>query len=668
MLVNSYEKIKRYQLYNRSRKLRAVRYQAETATILFKVIPFLLHCNYPDLPGFVAHPKCPYGIQRFSPDKILDPDLFNRYFPDSTARNHKTASPYSNSPCIHSLKTIGSIGTIAQSAKSDCDYWVSVRRQETGEEGLQLLQEKCRLIEQWAMDQGVEAYFFLMDIDQTRRNDFESAVEEESAGSALKLLLKDELFRSHILVAGKMLLWWLIPAGLTEEQYQDYVEDLIHKRHLNIDNFVDLGYIADIPKSEIFGACLWQMNKALDSPFKSLIKFAYLELLMQHDRKQIPLFSNKIQALVTFPETLSEEERTLPPSAVDPYLLLAREIVNFYRRDIPAATGSEAAYIPEKKESRDEENLIRECLFLKAIEGMKTIKNDQHLKITLQLMKRWNLLPVNYKSLATLHTWQFKKQQETGKRVHAFLLATYTRLRDQQSAFQDNVDNTITQRDLSILGKKLFSFYENKPGKISYLHSLSRYDIGQQEITFHFSKQRGGNMYAVYQGRLGWEDIRKEKAILIHQEKDIVQLTVWLVINGIVQKKTQLHMVEHPFLVTLDDIQKLTDKLLATFPLISFSRISADEMLSNEKIIKALAVVNLDKEPVRGSKDLRSDIITQNNYGEYFVQRCSTLVQLKNTMRMLLTKYYVSRWNNNLDFFIPPQPEQHYIQNLLEKG
>ncbi|MBW1792626.1 MAG: class I adenylate cyclase [Deltaproteobacteria bacterium] len=299
---------------------------------------------------------------------------------------------------------------------------------------------------------------------------------------------------------------------------------------------------------------------------------------------------------------------------------------------------------------------------------MKTIKNDQHLKITLQLMKRWNLLPVNYKSLATLHTWQFKKQQETGKRVHAFLLATYTRLRDQQSAFQDNVDNTITQRDLSILGKKLFSFYENKPGKISYLHSLSRYDIGQQEITFHFSQQRGGNMYAVYQGRLGWEDIRKEKAILIHQEKDIVQLTVWLVINGIVQKKTQLHMVEHPFLVTLDDIQKLTDKLLATFPLISFSRISADEMLSNEKIIKALAVVNLHKEPVRGSKDLRSDIITQNNYGEYFVQRCSTLVQLKNTMRMLLTKYYVSRWNNNLDFFIPPQPEQHYIQNMLEKG
>lgn len=493
-------------------------------------------------------------------------------------------------------------------------------------------------------------------------------MEEESAGSALKLLLKDELFRSHILVAGKMLLWWLIPSGLTEEQYQNYVENLTHKRHLNIDNFVDLGYIADIPKSEIFGACLWQMNKALDSPFKSLIKFAYLELLMQHDRKQIPLFSNKIQALVTFPETLSEEERTLPPSAVDPYLLLAREIVNFYRRDLPAATGNMADSIPGKKESRDEENLIRECLFLKAMEGMKTIKNDQHLKITLQLMKRWNLLPVNYKSLATLHTWQFKKQQETGKRVHAFLLATYTRLRNQQSAFQDNVDNAITQRDLSILGKKLFSFYESKPGKIPYLHSLSRYDIGQQEITFYFSKQRGNSIYSAYQGRLSWEEIRKKKAILIHQEQDLVQLVVWLVINGIVQKKTQLYMVEHHLLVTLDDIQKLTDKLLAIFPLISFSRISADEMLSSEKIIKALAVVNLHKEPVKGSKDLRSDIITQNNYGEYFIQTCSTLVQLKNAMRMLLTKYYVSRWNNNLDFFIPPQPEQHYIQNMLEQG
>ena len=650
------EKIKRYQSYNRSRKIRAVRFQPETATVLFKIIPFLLHCNYPDLPGFVDHPKCRYGIHRFSPDKAVDPDLFNRYFPESTARNHKTSSPYSKNPCIHSLKTIGSIGTIAQSSKSDCDYWVSVRRKETGDGGLQLLQEKCRRIEQWAMEYGVEAYFFLMDIDQTRKNDFESAVEEESAGSALKLLLKDELFRSHILVAGKMLLWWLIPSGLTEDQYQQYVEELSDKRHLNLDHFVDLGYIADIPKSEIFGACLWQMNKALDSPFKSLIKFAYLELLMQHDRERIPLFSNKIQALVTFPEILNEEERALPPTAVDPYLLLAREIVDFYRKD---TSGSG---------SRDEENLIRECLFLKAMEGMKTIKDDQHLKITLQLMKRWNLLPANYKSLATLHTWQFKKQQETGKRVHAFLLATYTRLRDQQSAFQDDMDNAITQRDLSILGKKLFSFYENKTGKVPYLHSLSRYDIGQQEITYYFQKQQGSDIFSAYQGRPTWEEIRQEKAVLIHQHKDLMQLLVWLVINGIVQKKTQLYMVEHPFQVTLDDIQKLTGKLLETFPLISFSRISADEMLSNEKITKAIAVINIHKEPVRGHKELRADIITQNNYGEYFIQTSSTLVQLKNALRTLLTKYYVSRWNNNLDFFIPTQPEQHYIHNLLEQG
>ena len=648
------EKIKRYQLYNRSRKIRAIRFQPETATILFRVIPYLLHCNYPDLPGFIDHPKCPYGIQRFSPDKTFDPDLFSRYFPNSTARNHKTTTPYSSSPCIHSLKTIGSIGTIAQSAKSDCDYWVSIRRQEIGEEGLTHLLEKCRLIEQWAIEHGIEVYFFLMDIDQTRKNDFESAVGDESAGSALKLLLKDELFRSHILVAGKMLLWWLIPSGLTEEEYQKYVEDLIYKKHLNPENFVDLGYIADIPKSEIFGACLWQMNKALDSPFKSLIKFAYLEILMQHNTKSVPLFSNKIQALVTFPEYLSKEEKNLSPAAVDPYLLLARKIVDFYRKDI------------SKTENRSEENLIRECLFLKAMEGMKTVKDDQHMKVTLQLMKRWNLLPANYKSLATLHTWQFKKQQETGKRVHAFLLATYTRLREQQSLFAE-VDNTITQRDLSILGKKLFSFYENKPGKIPYLHSLSRYDIGQQELTFYFSKQRGGDIYAVYQGRPGGEDIRNEKAILIHQEKDLVQLAVWLVINGILQKKTQLHMVEHSFVTTLDDLQKLTDKLLSTFPLISFSRISAEEILSNEKTIQALAIINLHKDQVKGSKELRSDIITQNNCGEYFIQTCTTLVQLKNAMRMLLTKYYVSRWNNNLDFFIPPQPEQHYLQNMLEK-
>ena len=191
-----------------------------------------------------------------------------------------------------------------------------------------------------------------MDINQTRENSFESSADEESAGSSLKLLLKDELFRTHILVAGKALLWWLIPPGLTEEQYLAYADRLLANPRINTELFIDLGYITDIPNAEIFGACLWQMNKALDSPFKSVIKFAYLELLLNRQEKALPLFSDLIKCLITYPEKLNPQQQIeLSLEEVDPYLLLARDIITFYKRKrpTPSRENSSAAVFSSRR-------------------------------------------------------------------------------------------------------------------------------------------------------------------------------------------------------------------------------------------------------------------------------------------------------------------------------
>jgi adenylate cyclase class 1 len=645
------ERIIRYQTYNRSRKIKAISFQPAKATLLFKIIPYLLHCNYPDLPGYVDDPLCPFGIHRFLPEKIVDSALFGNYFPDSMARNYKTASPYPEVPCIHSLKTIGSIGTIAQSEKSDCDYWVSIRLEEIGAHGAALLEQKCKKIEKWALEKGVEVYFFLMDIDQTRENKFTSAAEEESAGSALKLLLKDELFRTHILVAGKMLLWWLIPPGLTEEGYRGYVEELVRKRALNLENFVDLGYLSDLPKAEIFGACLWQLNKALDSPFKSVIKFAYLELLLKQKTNILPLFSTRIQCLVTFPEQLPDSEIKLPLNHIDPYLLLAKEIVAFYQQN----------------KIKDEDALIRECLFFKTLEGTKSKKDDPHLKTTLALMEKWDLLPPDYERMSELHNWNYKELTAIGSRVHAYLLDTYNRLRWLRKSFQDETGRTISDRDLSILGKKLFTFYDVKQDKIPYLHSLSRQVMRQSDLTFHVTRYEGETCYYVFQGMHDAESIRNNPQTLIKRESDPIFLMIWLTINGMMQRETMIHLTKNSMAATISDLQNLANIIIKTFPLFNFAHIPASELLSQEKVTMALVIVNFENEPVKGAPTLKSAIITVNNYGEYFLHRHTTLVQLKNAIRLLLTKHFVSRWNHNLEIYIPDQPEKYYIQSQLEK-
>jgi len=645
------QKINRYQAYNRHRKIKAINFNANTATIFFKVVPYLLHCNYPDLPGYIDNPKVPFGIYRFLPDKFLSTDTFRKFFPESTARCIKTSSPYARNPYIHSLKTIGSIGTIAQATKSDCDYWVSVRLEELGPHGLRLLQEKCRAIEQWALDLGVEIYFFLMDIDQTRFNHFDSSAEEESAGSALKLLLKDELFRSHILVAGKMLLWWLIPPGLSENEYVRYVKKLASSG-LEMDSFIDLGYLSAIPKAEIFGACLWQLNKALDSPFKSVIKFAYLELLLRNKTDTLPLFSSKILRLVTFPKYLGEHEKPLSLPEIDPYLLLARDLVAFYQQN---------------DSGKHDDDLIRDCLFLKALEGMKSQKRLKHHKKVMKLMANWDLLPKDMGRIQQIDSWNYHDLLASGTKVHNYLLATYKRLRWYFSTYGEETGVTISQRDISILGRKLFSFYEKKQDKIEYIRSLSRDIMCQSDITFHITRYEGVIYFYAFQGKHGHESIKNHSELQIRRETDILTLLAWLVVNGILQKSTNLHLTKNFLAVNLTEIQLVADKIIAAFPLVKFSNIAAAELLERDTVTYALVIINFHKLPVHQEKELQSTIISQNNYGEFYCHHFHTITQLKNQFRQLLTKHFVSRWNNNLEVLIPPQPEQYYIEEMLKK-
>jgi len=656
MQMSIKQKIDRYLEYNTSRIQKAVNFKESTASLLFRVIPFLLHSNAPDLPGYIDEPDCCYGIHLLTPEKLMPRDLFQRFFPESSALRSDTPSPYPQKAFIHSLTTIGSIGTIAQTEKSDCDYWVSVSFDELGDQGLSQLERKCKMIEQWANDLGYNLFFFPMDITQTRENSFESRADEESAGSAIKLLLKDELFRTHILVAGKMPLWWLIPPGLTNDQYKAYVDQLAEKEKLNFNNFIDLGYLSNLPKAEIFGACLWQMNKALDSPFKSVIKFAYLELLLSDKQQSMKLFSDKIKMLVTFQELLPDNEVALAVDKIDPYLLMAKEIVSFYQKE-------------ETDQKRDD--FIRACFFLKTLESRgsqkKIADGNSRIKATTRLMEDWDLLPSDSKHYLNYHHWTYKDLLMAGTKVHEYLIETYKKLRWYlRTIAKEKSGLTITEQDIAVLGRKLFTFHEKKPYKIDYINSLSRQAMEQLDITLHVARLSGEDFFFAFQGEHNHQTIKNNKDHIIKREKDPIKLLTWLMVNGIITKRTQIHLTKNYLPIHLHDLQVVVDKLIETFPQVTFSHISADQLLKGENIVQALAIINFEKAPVRGAKKIKSTIISLNSYGEYFVQSYETITQYKNTLLTLLTQHEISRWNKNLEVFIVPQPELHALQTLLE--
>lgn len=646
-------KIDAFIKYNIARLRKAKQFDQLKADFLFKFIPLLLHVNHPDLPGFLEEEGSPCGIFGLIPRKIITPQLYELRFPfaPSLAELSSFTHPIA---AIQSLKTIGSIGTIAQSHKSDCDFWVSIDLQDLGQQGVALLRKKCCAIEQWAFSFGIEVHFFLMDIKQTRENSFESSAEDESAGSSLKLLLKDELFRTHILVAGKALLWWLIPPGLNEEQYLAHADNLLGSGIINPDLFIDLGYISDIPDAEIFGACLWQMNKALDSPFKSVIKFAYLELLLNRRQKALPLFSDRIKCLVTYPEKLPpQQQKELRLEEVDPYLLLAQDIINLYKG---------------QADNPEEAELISRCLFLKTLEGMEIERQGEQsvsTMNTLQLMEKWQMLPADFDELLTLKSWNFRQLAGLGNAVHRYLINTYKRLRKIFRSFQDKGQWTITERDIAVLGRKLFTFYEKKTDKVDFLRSISRDSMGQEEITIHVTKTNGHNLFLALQGKLDNHKVKANADMILRRERGLIPLLVWLWVNGLLHTETNLYLTKVFFPFSLADIRELVKVMHTCLPKVDFAHISGQQLLQPERIMHALVVVNLEKLPVKGNKKLFSTIISANSYGEFFVNDYETASQLKNALALLLTRHYVSRWKNNLHFFVPPQPEQRFLQSML---
>ncbi|MEW6429458.1 MAG: class I adenylate cyclase [Thermodesulfobacteriota bacterium] len=638
------ERVERYLRYNIGRLRRAERFNRDKADFLFKIVPLLLHYNHPDLPGF-ADEACPAGVYRYNPKAIIADEPYRRYLPQ--------APPLADLPDrsdfrIHSVKTIGSIGTLAQSAKSDCDYWISLDRAELGEGGVKLLAGKCGQIERYAAAFGHEVHFFLMDITETRTNSFQSDVGEESAGSSLKLLLKDELFRSHILVAGKIPLWWLIPPGLSTGDYQRCAEQMISRNPSVQHHFIDLGYLSDLPRQEIFGACLWQLNKALDSPFKSVIKLAYLEYLLNQPAGALPFFSDQLKCLVTFPERLAATGQTeLPLDDIDPYLLMAGVISGFYRQ----------------REDPGQAAIIRKCLFLKTLEGVRGAAAEQQ---TLALMEKWGLLPEDHGALLNLQHWPHRDLVRLGTEIHDFLIATYKRLAEQYPATESEARLAITQRDLTVLGRKLFTFYEKKTDKIDYLQALSRESMGVATLTIHAGRQRDGEVYYALQGTPdGCEPTAIRPETLIRKEADLLFLITWLVQNGIIQRQTDIHLSKGCTAVSLAEINDLVRAIAASLPPVDFSHIKPEFLLRPERVMRALVVVNFFKEPVHRSKTLESVIISGNSYGEFFLRHYHTVAQLKNAVATLLTSHYVSRWNNNLEYFIPAQPEERTIRTLL---
>lgn len=558
--------------YNKARTERALELMSPEKRDGFHIIPFLLHVNHHSFPGFVDDPKTPIGLINYSLRDELT-EALHRVFPEQQALIDDLKPIWPKRRMMESLVLMGSIGTIAQSEQSDFDYWVCVDGTRYKSAHFRLLQKKLHLIEQWAEKQfGMEVHFFLSDIEKVRNNDF-GVADGESSGSAQAIFLKAEFYTTNIVVAGKAPFWWLLHEGATDQQYQQLQSSLKEGVSPEPKWFMDLGNIERMDTAELFGAAIWQISKAMDSPFKSVLKMAKLEVFLATIDSHQPLCSLLRTAVHNGTKAEGDQE------FIDPYGIMFDHVIEHY----------------QKVGETDTVELLQLCLYLKSDCGLSLPADESAFhfkrKIIMAYVDKWGWSREKIKKIDRIKYWDFKELSQIGKRIHAFLIGCYRRI----SVKIADHKQMVSKEDVTVIGRKIDSFYSKKDNKIDYMRSAFEEGAYCKIVTIKAEPQSNNRRrWSLYRGnQIDWNDSALGK-VLMKSAWNPVEILLWAVFNGVMDDKTKIMLSYHAEPVTENDLLDLTKILVTLFPPVRISDIKRNALLVPFRICNCLAILNFE--------------------------------------------------------------------------
>ncbi len=483
----------RFESVNRARLHRIREALGPEQVRFFDVMPLLFHHNRPGLPGYTSR-ETPAGISRFIPDR-QSLDAARHLFPSTMG-----ADPGPEAGEIQGIYCLGSLGSIAHCPRSDLDIWIC---HEPGIEIRRLaeLNAKARVVEQWAQCLGLEVHFFLIDPERFRAGEH-ARLSAECSGNAQHYLLLDEFYRSSVVLAGLYPLWWMVPPG-EEQSYGDCAARLLAAEPAL--PCVDLGGLGEIPREEFSGAALWQLSKVIDSPYKSVLKLMLLEAYAD-DHPRPDLLAMRYKACVY--------GGALDPEDLDPYLLLYRRVEEFLVKRGDAARLS----------------LARRCLFLKIQEAQGHLPSHAARAwrghSLAGLCRRWGWSEHDIACLATRDRWRFERVREEWREIVGCLRASCRTLTDR--ARPPAGSSSITAEEVKVLGRRLHTAFERRPGKFSVLRPASEGEHAEAELHLrHHPAERGS-----------WS-LSRGPADLLRIGAAPGELIAWAVLNGLAARHTR---------------------------------------------------------------------------------------------------------------------------------
>ncbi|PJG83261.1 class I adenylate cyclase [Caviibacterium pharyngocola] len=556
---------------------RALDGTSESFRLVFQVIAPLLHLNHPHLPGYVEN--APQGIADFtlSDDQtrylaeLLGKEEFARFKRKNASISHRTSA------LILGVYIMGSIASLSQTPSSDLDIWVC-HQPDLDRAQRNLLAQKFELLQQWALQQNVEINLYLMDEQRFRCFRYSEPLTADNCGSAQNMLLLDEFYRSAVRLAGKPLLW-LHLAVENEQDYERETERLVRENIIRREDWVDFGGLGAFSANEYFGASLWQLYKGIDAPYKSVLKILLLETY-SHDYPKTFLIAQEFKRALLAGDTQHH---------FDPYLTMLERATR---------------YLIQLKEFK-RLDFLRRCFYIKANEYYPNCgEKNRRFQSLQKLVREWGWSQELVAELNGRAAWKIKRVKESHNNLIKFLMFSYRHL--VQFARKYRVNSSIMPQDLSILTRKIYTAFEELPGKITLLNRMISADLSEKNLTFievRNNKLFKDGWYVVNQTPdiQGFADTR-----YIEYGEHLNKLVSWAYFNRLLTPSTGLH-ISSPN-VSQETLRRFVTDLRLSLS-VNVPAVGNEELTHNCEIRNLVVAVNLTSDPTQHLLQNKSTIV-----------------------------------------------------------
>jgi adenylate cyclase class 1 len=500
----------RFKLLNEQRRERVQDFLQPRQRVFLDLLPLIFHCNLATLPGFVSS-ITPAGIPEYNPD----PHTLN------VARQLSVKFSYSRVPShvypIEGLFLMGSVGTIAFSKTSDMDIWIC-HQSGLSPSAIDELQQKASALEVWAESLELEVHFFLIDSREFRLG-HNTPISSESSGQTQHYLLLEEFYRTAIYIAGKSPAWWLVPPH-EEGNYTNYIKHLTANRFIPEHELIDFGGFETVPAEEFTGATLWHLYKALHAPHKSLLKL----LLMECYASEYPKTEWLCQDIKKY-----VYEGNYMNVDLDPYLLIYMKVEKYLQNGHAGRLA-----------------LARQSFYLKVMGSSDATldaqtRSSRELYIQ-QIANCWHWPESTIDELKQIRSWNIQKATEE----HAIIVQQLTHCYRMIMGFAKKHLNPDQENnnDLKLIGRKLHSFLEKKPGKIEIITTHGEIHSKENALSIvesnPASKINGWALYLKYvqiDTAANFDPIQKCRTL--------IEILCWLIINGLYHKHLLINFSSH---------------------------------------------------------------------------------------------------------------------------